>query len=169
MTWYVDVAAGEDAFSVVYRRCHAPTVRLAYLLTGDLAGAEDLAHDVWVSIYRAHVDKPIADIESYVRRSLINGARNRARRMKLERAYLSSLRPRAVPDRSEGVADRLVVLDRLGRLPARMRAVVVLRLYADVSVADTAAALGVSEGTVKSTTAKALTRLRTIWEEDEDV
>lgn len=80
MTWHVDVAAGEDAFSVVYRRCHEHMVRLAYLLTGDLAGAEELAHDAWVNVYRAHVDSPIADIESYVRRSLINEARSRARR-----------------------------------------------------------------------------------------
>lgn len=88
----------------------------------------------------------------------------------LERAYLATLRtPQAGMDRTEGVSERLVILERLQRLPERMRTVLVLRLYVDLSVAHTAAAMGVSEGTVKSTTAKALAKLRTMWEEEQDV
>jgi RNA polymerase sigma factor (sigma-70 family) len=55
---------------------------------------------------------------------------------------------------------RMEIMDRLADLPPRRRAVLVLRFFCDLSVEDTAAVLGVSEGTVKSQTARALDTLR---------
>jgi len=66
----------------------------------------------------------------------------------------------AGPDRTEGIDERDVLWRALGALPRRQRAVVVLRYYEDLSEAETAAALGVSRGTVKSQASKALAALR---------
>lgn len=62
---------------------------------------------------------------------------------------------------------RPTVLQALAQLPARQRAVLVLRCYDDLSVSDTANALGIAEGTVKSQTSHALARLRTLLGDDE--
>jgi RNA polymerase sigma factor (sigma-70 family) len=68
---------------------------------------------------------------------------------------------RAVTDGADEVVRRLAMLAALARLPARQRAVIVLRYYEDRTEADTARLLGCSVGTVKSQTSAALTRLRT--------
>ncbi len=64
------------------------------------------------------------------------------------------------PDGADGVVVRAVLLDALAGLPARQRAVVVLRHLDDLTEPQTAAALGISVGTVKSQNARALARLR---------
>ena len=77
-----------------------------------------------------------------------------------------------VPDHDEpsrqDVADSVVLraslVQALRALPARQRACVVLRYFDDLSVADTAAALGCTEGTVKSQTSRALASLRSEFE-----
>lgn len=180
-----------DDFDLAYRHAHAGTVRLAYLLSGRLPVAEELAHEAWVNCYRRHLDQPIADVESYVRRAVVNGARSRARRTVLERAYLRSVdgwaargvasatgsgRDRRSPElrrpeseaRIEAVGDRMSLVACLQQLPTRMRTAVVLRHYMDLSVADTAAVMHVSEGAVKSATARGLSTLKRLWQDEVD-
>jgi RNA polymerase sigma factor (sigma-70 family) len=162
-----------DPFLMAYGLAHERTVRLALALTADIGVAEEVAQEAWVAAYRRHLSVGIDAPEPYVRRAVVNMVRNRARRGAVERSYLRLLRREAPGDAalsSAGpVGARLEMVELLQRLPQRMRTVVVLRFYSDLSVAETAAAMGVTEGTVKSTTSKALARLRDIWEEDQDV
>jgi RNA polymerase sigma-70 factor (sigma-E family) len=133
--------------------------RSAYLLTGDHQLAEDLLQAALTRCV-AHWDR-IADgnPEAYVRRSMINLRTSwwRKRRYAIE-VPLSD--DRAVADGADEVVRRLTMLDALARLPARQRAVIVLRYYEDRTEADTARLLGCSVGTVKSQASAALSRLR---------
>ena len=98
--------------------------------------------------------------EAYARRVVVNRAKDRWREL--------SRRPREAPiDHAEvavavadGVAERDVLLRAAQTLPEGQRAVLVLRYFADLSVEETARTLGCTTGTVKSQTARALTRLR---------
>lgn len=155
----------EPAFERFVAGSSAWLLRSAYLLTGDRASAEDLLQLTllrtagrWEAAQRAP--------EAYARRVLVNLARDRRRlavRRVAERPFedapLTSLSA-SVPDHADAVVGRAEVIAALGRLPARQREVLVLRFYADLSVAETAAATGASEGTVKSYTSRALVRMR---------
>jgi DNA-directed RNA polymerase specialized sigma24 family protein len=90
-----------------------------------------------------------------------NLARRSLRRRLQERRAWYGARDLRSADPGEGVD----LLRALARLPARKRACVVLRCYLDLSEADTAAALGLSVGTVKSQTAKALQKLEQLLAE----
>ncbi len=134
-------------------------LRTGWLLTGDWASAEDLVQTAlarawphWGRVLRA------GDAEAYVRAVLLNVYRKGWRRR-----WSGEVPTSALPEHA-GVApeveDRLGLQRALAELPPGQRAVVVLRYFEQLSVAETAAALGVSDGTVKSQTAKALQHLR---------
>ncbi len=136
-----------------------PLYRTAYLLTGDRHQAEDLLQNAlgrtcarWGSIR----DKGAAD--AYVRRAMVNLAQRQWRRRGLE--TVTDTVPDEGHDHLATRADHLALWAEVRRLPARMRATVVLRYYEDLSVAETARELGCSEGAVKSQTHHALRRLR---------
>lgn len=136
-------------------------LRTAYLLGGDWATAEDLLQVALTKTYLAWLRLgTIEAVEPYARRVLVNTATSWWRRR------WHGERPTDVlPDMpaSDGLDERLE-RDRLWRhvvtLPARQRAVLVLRFYEDQSEAETARLLGVSVGTVKSQCARALASLR---------
>ncbi|WP_331449953.1 SigE family RNA polymerase sigma factor [Streptomyces prasinus] len=149
-------------FHAFFERHYAELSRLAALLTGEADAADDLAADALLALWHRWdrvraADHPVA----YARGVVANLARTRIRSAVRERrrvALFWSQREEQVenPDVA-GVVD---VREALRRLPFRKRACVVLRHAFDLSEKDTALALGVSVGTVKSQTSKGMAELQ---------
>jgi RNA polymerase sigma factor (sigma-70 family) len=140
-------------FGDLYRLHRRDTVRLARLLTGSAAVAEDLAHEAFIRVYRrdGSLDEPV----SFLRTVTVNVCRDwhRGRR----REQLRAVRHGPNADRVSLAARELDA--SLARLPYQERAVIVLRYWLDLSEAEIAAALGCRPGTVKSRHARALHKL----------
>jgi RNA polymerase sigma-70 factor (sigma-E family) len=136
--------------------------RTAWLLTGDWALAEDLvqtslvrAWPRWERIRRGD------DPEIYVRRAMVNTWSTwTRRRWRGERPAADVPERPAAGDMAAEVAVRLAVRGALATLSARQRAVLVLRVYDDLSEAQVAEVLDIPAGTVKSTMSRALAKLR---------
>jgi RNA polymerase sigma-70 factor, ECF subfamily len=158
----VPVGITEAEFREFVRVRSAALLRVAYLVCGDLTLAEDLLQTALARTYlawRRHTD--IESLDAYTRRVLLNTATSWWRRRWRGEHPTSELPEQPVGDRTDHVAERDAMWRLLGRLPARQRAVIVLRYYEDRSEAEIAAALGVSVGTVKSHASRALATLRT--------
>lgn len=139
----------------------AALLRTAYLLTGDWATAEDLLQTTLTKTYlAARRLGGIAAVEAYTRRVLVNTATSWWRRRWRGEHPTEVLPEQAGPDAFEHQVERDRLWRQLQMLPARQRAVLVLRYYEDLSEAQTAALLNISTGTVKSQTARALATLR---------
>jgi RNA polymerase sigma-70 factor (sigma-E family) len=146
------------AFDSFVASCSDRLVRTAYLLSGDRGHAEDLVQTALMRTAR-HWRRARSSPEAYARRVVVNLAKDRWR----DRAR----RPAEVPlDAEPQAPEAAAILDRdmlaraMSRLPHGQRAVLVLRFFDDLSVAEAAAALGCTPGTVKSQTARALSSLR---------
>ncbi|HEV3012244.1 MAG TPA: SigE family RNA polymerase sigma factor [Actinomycetota bacterium] len=133
---------------------------LGYLLTSDWAEAEELAQDALVRTYRVwprvrRHERPGA----YARKVLLNRHRSLLRRAKVEARHLAGRRVEEAvqPDLSP---DGLVLWSAVRCLPARQRAVLVLRYHEDLPEAEVARLLGLPLGTVKSLAHRGLARLR---------
>lgn len=151
----------ESDFSTFVVGCQRRLQRLAWLLTGNWASAEDLVQTALAKAWR-HWDRVAAayDAEAYVRRVLVNCfVSDRRRRWRAERPVPMVPEPPG-RDTTAVVALQVSVHGALAALAPRQRAVIVLRYFADLTEAEVADLLGCRVGTVKSTTAKALQRLR---------
>ena len=152
----------ETGFDDFMRGRAGALFRSAYLLTGDRHVAEDLLQDTLERVYRRW-SRIATSPEAYARRALVNGAMNRWRwRRRRPEAPLSEAHDVADPDHAATVALRTVVRNALCELPARQRAVVVLRYFDDLSEAEVASLLSCSVGTVKSHASRGLARLRAV-------
>ena len=135
-------------------------VRTAYLLTGNQHAAEDLVQEALSRVvvrWRSIVAK--GDPEPYVRRVLYTVHVSRWRHL---RAQPVAQPPRSGLDEAEDATWRIALGQALDRLTPKQRAVLVLRYFEDLTERQTAAVLGVSVSTVKSQTAQALLRMRTV-------
>lgn len=158
-------AGGWLDVAVIFRRYHADLVRLALLLVGDRASAEDVVQDVFTRLCAGrrelHQDSALA----YVRTAVVNGCRSVLRRRTLARriAVTGAAPWREVQESAEYTVilaeDRRRVLAALAALPGRRREVLVLRFYLGLPVAEVAAMLGISQGSVKSAAARGLAAL----------
>ncbi|HEV2892061.1 MAG TPA: SigE family RNA polymerase sigma factor [Frankiaceae bacterium] len=151
---------GAGEFDAYVAARSAALRRLATLLTGDAGHAEDAVQTALVEAWRrwdriSRLDSP----DAYVRRMLVNAARAGRRRHSGEVLGARPPEPQAA-ERADAVVDRDPMWRALRRLPAKQRAVLVLRFYEDLTEAQTAAALGCHVGTVKRYTARALETLR---------
>jgi RNA polymerase sigma-70 factor (sigma-E family) len=133
--------------------------RLAYVLCGDAHRADDLVQQTITTLYVKWSRVRRADnLDRYVRSMLVNTFIDQ-RRLAWSRVRLFAEPPERVayePDQDE----RTAVRQALARVPRRQQAVLVLRFFYDLPVAEVAEILGVSAGTVKSQTAHGLTALR---------
>ncbi|GIG89106.1 SigE family RNA polymerase sigma factor [Plantactinospora endophytica] len=139
--------------------------RVAYLLTGRHHDAEDLLQAALVKVAaRWRRVAATGDPEAYVRRVMYNERILSWRRWRRQVVQPAEGVPEMGPtaDGADGVVSRILLERALARLTWRQRAVLVLRFFEDLSVAETAAVLGCSIGTVKSQTSHALGRLRTL-------
>lgn len=159
----MDEATREDFRDYVAAASPA-LLRTAYLMVGNRSDAEDLLQTALAKTYLAWPRiRDRESVDAYVRRIMINTRTSWWRRSR----HVQSVAADDVLDQRPATGDafadadlRGALWDALGRLPRRQRAAVVLRYYEQMSEAETAAALGVSTGTVKSTVSRALRKLR---------
>ena len=143
---------GERTFDAFFAERFDELSRLAFLLTGASAVADEIAQDACEAVFRRweHIDHPRA----YARSAVINGARAWGRRRTRQRINMEQ--SGSVPAFD---ADTIAVRNVLGDLPQAEREVLVLRFYADLKVDDIARELGIPPGTVKSHIHRGLTRM----------
>jgi RNA polymerase sigma-70 factor (sigma-E family) len=170
------------AVTALYAEHALGLVRLAVVVTGDRAAAEDIVQDAFLGLYRrwdqvSDMTAPLA----YLRVSVMNGCRTALRRRSRLRLWSGAgpggdldeaalTRPGGLADSAEASAllgeEQRVVAAALRKLPRRQREAVVLRYYLDLSIEETAQVMGISPGTVKSATHRGLAAVgRTLREE----
>ena len=154
----------DEEFSAFVAARQAHLRRIAYAVCGDWHRADDLLQTALVKLYvawpRLHRD---GREEAYTRQIIVRANIDESRRpWRREQAGLDGLDPVVRPELAS--EDRSALFDALQDLPVRQRKVVVLRHWLGLSVEETAHELGISTGTVKSQSSRALARLQSVLE-----
>lgn len=133
----------------------------AYLLCGDWHRAEDLVQTAFIKLYRAwNRISAHQKLDAYTRQVLVRTFLDETRRGFFRReSPTEEFADRSLPAPG-GVEDRMVLLHALAEVAPRQRAALVLRFWEDLSVEDTAKAMGCTPGTVKSQVARGLSAMR---------
>jgi RNA polymerase sigma-70 factor (sigma-E family) len=162
------------AVTALFRDHHLELVRLALLMVGDLATAEDVVQDAFERLHgRWRGLRDPASGLAYARSSVLNGCRSVHRRAAVARKHAARLaQPEdggpGAADVGHAASDRGELAAALHALPRRQREVLVLRFYLDLDAAGIAAVLRISQSAVRSTTSRGLAALaRTLGEEAE--
>jgi RNA polymerase sigma-70 factor (sigma-E family) len=159
-------AEGQSRLAEIYERSAPGGFRLAYLLTGDRALAEDLVQEAFLRFVGRlkHLRDPEA-FDGYLRRTIVNLSKNVYRHRDIERSYVE----RRTAELREETQDRDVTAyesmrSALLALPERQRAAIVLRYYEDLHETEIADILSCRPATVRSLVARGLEGLRRIPE-----
>jgi RNA polymerase sigma-70 factor (sigma-E family) len=150
----------------LYARHADDALRLAFLLTGNRATAEDLVHDAFVRLAGRllHLRDP-GGFHSYLRTTVVNLTRSHFRRRGVERRHAERqvpLPPVEQPDVGGREELRLALL----ALPVRQRTAIVLRYYEDLSEAQSADMMRLRPAAVKSLVSRGMATLRQIVGKD---
>ena len=167
-----DVAArslSSTRLAELYERHIGRSVALAALVGGDPNSAEDIAHEAFIrTAGRLSGLRDPSAFDAYLRRTVINLCRARARRAGIERRYLEWFVQREADEAATDAEDRDVLWAGLRELPHRQRAAVVLRYYEDLSEEQAADAMGCSPRAVNALVSRAMATLRTRIEGEEE-
>jgi RNA polymerase sigma-70 factor (sigma-E family) len=154
------------AVTALYQAHGVGLIRLAVVMLGDRPAAEDVVQEAFCGLYRRwhRLDDPRNALR-YVRSSVLNGCRSALRNQSRLRSRPGGPQ-QSVPESAESAEstalageEHRAVLAALRRLPDRQREALVLRYYLELSEAQIAQSMGVSQGTVKSTVSRALAAL----------
>lgn len=146
------VSVAPQSFAAVYADRYTPLVRLARMIVGSHAVAEELTQEAFVRLYGAweRVDNPAG----FVHTAVVNLCKTHLGRTTRADTLASD------PHRPTGDPDIDETWGALSRLPTKYRLVLALRFYEDLSEAEVARVLGLRLGTVKAQTHRGLARLR---------
>lgn len=154
----------EDRFAAYFAARSGALRATAFLLCGDWHRAEDLVQNAFVKLYLVwhrvgHEEK----LDSYTRQILVRTFLDEKRRGFFRRERpISDVADRPAPEPDDHVENRMVLVHALAAVAPRQRAVLVLRIWEDLSIEDTAKALGCSTGTVKSQLTRGLEAMRSL-------
>jgi RNA polymerase sigma-70 factor (sigma-E family) len=157
---------GLDDFTALYVGHYEQLLRLAVLLVGDMAAAEDAVQEAFIRVHHTIESRSLHNPLAYLRQTVVNLARSELRRRLVRLRHA----PRPMPDAAsaeEGACaaiSRQEVIVALRRIPARQREAVVLRYWADLPEAEIAQLMGVSVGAVKGYISRGLSRLGLLLE-----
>jgi RNA polymerase sigma-70 factor (sigma-E family) len=165
------VTTAETAVTALYQAHALGMIRLAHIMLGDRASAEDVVQEAFCGLYRRW--SALADAGSalaYVRSSVLNGCRSVLRRQSRARDQADGQQAAPPPGISAEAAaitieERQQVLRALRRLPARQREALVLRFYLDLSAEESAATMGIGPGSVRSAIHRGLESLGRMLQE----
>lgn len=162
----------EQEFAEYFARRREAVRRTAYMLCGDWHRADDLAQTAFVAVHRRWQKiRDRAALDAYVRKTLVRASIDESRRPWRREHTVETMPDEAGNEGGldERVATRETLLAALTKVPPRQRAVLVLRYFEGLDVRAAAKALGCTEGTVKSQTARGLVALRSALGEEVDV
>jgi RNA polymerase sigma-70 factor (sigma-E family) len=163
---------GGPSFAELYQAEAAGVASLAYLLTGDRDLAEDLMQEAFLRVGSRLRHVAPETFGPYVRRTVVNLVRSHFRRAEVRRRHAAAIenehdiRQRTGEFDSSDAETRDELWRLLQQLPLRQREAIVCRFYLDLSESQTADALGISLGTVKSSTSRGLAALRAAIAQD---
>jgi RNA polymerase sigma-70 factor (sigma-E family) len=133
----------------------------AHLLCGDWHRAEDITQLAMLRLYVAWPRLARREaLDAYARRVVVRTFLAENRRSRWQREQLTDTPPDTATTTADDSAERLLLVRALAAVPPKQRAVLVLRYWNDLSVAEVAAVLRCSAGTVKSQAARGLAALR---------
>jgi RNA polymerase sigma-70 factor (sigma-E family) len=146
----------------LYHRHYRDLLRLAALLLDDPSACEDVAQEAFIRVLGRldRIREPELTL-AYLRQTVVNLSRSTLRRRLVAMRHdRSQPREHQSPEEAGHAAvQRAAIVLALQKLPRRQREAVVLRFYGDLTEAQTAEAMGVSVGSVKSSTSRGLTAL----------
>jgi RNA polymerase sigma-70 factor (sigma-E family) len=154
------MAGGDEEFTEFVQACSPRLLHAAYLLTGNRHTAEDAVQTALVRTYAAWPRVRRADAFAYARRVLVNHVTDRWRLRGREYATDDVPERAEVADVAEEVTQRRWLIGALGSLTPRERAVIVMRYFFDLPEVIVADELHITVGTIKSTSSRALAKLR---------
>jgi RNA polymerase sigma-70 factor (sigma-E family) len=156
-------AEADLAITAMYDTEYRSLVRMSALLLGDVGSAEEIVQDSFIAVHAAwHGLHDIDKGTHYLRRTVMNRSRSLLRHRAVVEKHMSTSEP-DMPSAEQAAITRLertAVIAALRTLPARQREALVLKFYLGLSEAEVAAAMRISEGAVKSHTARAKAALR---------
>ena len=160
-------AAAERHVTALYQAHALGLARLALLMLGDSAAAQDVVQDAFLGLYvRWYKLADIGAAPAYLRASVLNGCRTTLKKRSRPTPNDAWLPLESAEATLVHTEEQRAVLAAVRRLPDRQREALVLRYYLDMTEDQAARAMGISRGTVKSATSRAIAAIGRMLKED---